>query len=93
MPTSVRAKIDRIFERLSYGQRKRMPDSEFAEPSSHDGGKGGYPIEDRAHGANALARSSGKPNHAAIKRKVCARYPGLPSCKEAVAARLDGTGG
>jgi hypothetical protein len=66
---------------LSTKQRKALPDSAFVFPDKAPG-SGSYPIGDRAHAANALARSSGTPEAAAVKRKVCSRYPDLPACKE-----------
>ena len=38
--------------KLSSGQRKRLPASEFAGPHKS------YPVNDRAHAANAKARAS-----------------------------------
>jgi hypothetical protein len=34
-----------------------------------------YPIEDAAHARDALARSSGKPEHAAVVTAVRRMYP------------------
>ena len=50
--------------KLSYQERKKLPSSSFVEP-----GKRAYPIEDKAHARNALARVSqhGSP---ALKSKV-----------------------
>jgi hypothetical protein len=39
--------------KLTYEQRKSLPNNAFAEPS-----KRAYPIEDKAHARNALARVS-----------------------------------
>jgi len=61
---------------LTSKKRKSLPKQSFAIPS-----KRGYPIHDRAHAANALARASGKPEYATVKRAVCRRYPDLPACK------------
>lgn len=48
--------------RLTYGERKSMPKSEFAIPahktSGNKAGKGAYPIPDKSHARNALARVS-----------------------------------
>lgn len=44
-----------------------------------------YPIHDRSHGANALARVSqhGTPaEKKRVKAKVCAEYPDMKSCKK-----------
>lgn len=61
---------------LSTKRRDNMPESAFAIPSRR-----AYPIHDRAHASNALARSAGKPEEAAVRRAVCKRYSDLPSCK------------
>lgn len=66
---------------LTAAGRKHIAKSNFVFPEKAPG-SGSYPIHDRAHGANALARSAGKPEAAAVKRKVCSRYPDLPACKE-----------
>jgi len=65
--------------RLSSSKRNSLPAKSFAQP-----GKRAYPINDRAHAANALSRASrfASPSaKAAIKGKVCARYPSMPSCR------------
>lgn len=59
---------------LTTKRRNDMPDSAFAIPSRR-----AYPIHDKAHARNALARSSGKPEEAAVRRAVCKRYPDM--CK------------
>ncbi len=64
----------------SYAQRKRMPRSDFALPSKREGGKGGYPIADKAHARNALARVAqhGSPNEKArVRGKVHAKFPSI----------------
>ena len=66
--------------RLSYGERKSMPKSEFAIPSEKKGGKGGYPIPDKAHARNALARVSqhgSSSEKATVRAKVHAKYPDI----------------
>jgi hypothetical protein len=61
--------------KLSSKQRSKLPKSSFAVPS-----KDGYPIHDKAHARNALARVSqfGSPSE---KKKVRAavhrRYPSI----------------
>lgn len=69
--------------------RKPAPNTEapagsYALPGGGPGGADAYPIQDRAHGANALSRvaANGTPAEkskvrAAVKRK----YPDLPSSK------------
>lgn len=72
-----------MFARLTYQQRKSLPKSSFAIPSER-----AYPIEDRAHARNALARvsqhgsaSEKKKVRAAVKRK----YPGIEQTKSPAA--------
>lgn len=65
--------------RLSTKQRKAIPKSDFAVPSKAPG-SGSYPIPDRAHAQNALARASqfGSPAvKKAVRAKVAAKYPGM----------------
>jgi len=62
--------------KLKAARRNALPKSSFALP-----GKRAYPIHDRSHAANALARASGKSVYSKVKAKVCARYPSLPACK------------
>ena len=71
--------------RLSYGERKAMPQGEFALPSKRQGGKGGYPIEDKAHARNALSRVSqnGTPSEkATVRAKVHAKFPDIGKGKK-----------
>jgi hypothetical protein len=62
---------------LSPKKRKSLPPSSFVFPNQSR-----YPIQDRAHAANALARASGKPEYATGRAAVCKRYPDLPACKK-----------
>jgi hypothetical protein len=60
--------------KLSYKRRKKLPSKDFALPG------GRYPIEDKAHARNALARASqhaSPAEKATIKRKVHQKYPGI----------------
>ena len=64
--------------KLSSRGRKSVKASNFALPGKR------YPIHDRAHAANALARVTqhgSSAEKAKVRSKVCARYPSLPSCK------------
>lgn len=59
--------------KLTAAHRRALPSSEFAEP-----GKRKYPVFDRSHAANALARVSqhGTPaEKAEVRAKVHAKYP------------------
>lgn len=66
--------------RLSYETRKKMPEKEFALPGKRKGGKGGYPIEDKAHARDALARVAqhgSAAQKAEVREKVHAKFPGI----------------
>lgn len=68
--------------KLSASQRKALPKSDFALKGKAGTAKGkatpgSYPIPDRSHAANALARSSGKPAAAAVRAAVKRKYPDM----------------
>lgn len=69
--------------KLNMAARKKLPSKDFALPGKGAGksgkGSGSYPIEDKSHARNALARSSGKPVAAKVRAKVHAKYPDLGS--------------
>lgn len=61
--------------RLNASKRKRLSSSQFAEP-----GKRKYPINDKAHARNALARvaANGTPaEKAQVRAAVKRRYPSI----------------
>jgi hypothetical protein len=63
--------------KLSTKARKSLPDSVFAIPEERK-----YPITDKAHAANAMARvaANGTPEEKRrVKNKVKKKYPDLPS--------------
>lgn len=65
--------------RLTTRQRQRLPRRQFALPEKAPG-PGSYPIPDRAHARNALARVAqhGTPaEQARVKAAVQRRYPDL----------------
>ena len=69
---------------LTAHARQSMPKSDFALPGKGEGpkgaGAGSYPIPDRFHAANALARVSqhGTPEEKAkVRAKVHAKYPDM----------------
>ena len=62
--------------KLTFGERKKLPSSDFAVPSKKPGG-GSYPMPDISHARNALARASGKPVEAQVRAKAHARFPRL----------------
>lgn len=51
-------------------KRKDLSKDEFVFPETRR-----YPIEDADHARDALARSSGKPEHAAVVSAVRRKYP------------------
>lgn len=76
---------DRKKRKLSYGTRAKMPKKEFALPGKRNKGKGGYPIPDKAHARNALARVSqfGSPaEKKAVRAKVHAKFPDVGKSKK-----------
>ncbi|MDR3777018.1 MAG: hypothetical protein P4K97_08985 [Terracidiphilus sp.] len=56
--------------KLTQTARKELPKSAFVYPKTRR-----YPIEDAAHARDALARSSGKPAHAAVVAAVKQKFP------------------
>ncbi|MGB8522034.1 MAG: hypothetical protein WCD43_03620 [Candidatus Acidiferrales bacterium] len=56
--------------KLTAAARKRLPKSSFVEKGARK-----YPIPDAAHARDALARSSGKPEHADVVRAVRRKFP------------------
>jgi hypothetical protein len=65
--------------KLTAAQRKRIPKKSFAIPEKAPG-SGSYPIPDKSHARNALARVSqhGTPEEKArVRAKVRAKYPGI----------------
>jgi hypothetical protein len=57
--------------KLTSKERKHIPEGEFAGPDRS------YPIEDRNHARNALARASGKPIEGRIRAAVHRKYPDI----------------
>jgi hypothetical protein len=62
--------------KLGSRARRELSRKQFAIPSKAPG-SGSYPIPDRSHAANALARSSGKPVAAQVRAKVHKKYPDM----------------
>lgn len=71
--------------KLDAKERKALPKSDFAAPQkrSKSGGSGGYPIPDRSHAQNALARVANKAPaiKAQVRAKVKAKYPDMGKSK------------
>jgi hypothetical protein len=75
--------------KLTTAARKKLAPSQFARPGKGKGpggkGAGSYPIPDRSHAANALARVSqhgSSTEKAAVRAKVRARFPGMGKTKK-----------
>lgn len=58
--------------KLTYEHRKKLPKKSFVFP-----GKRAYPIFDKNHARNALARASGKPVEAAVRAAVHRKFPSI----------------
>ena len=58
--------------KLSTKARNALPSSAFVFPKTRR-----YPIHDKSHARNALARSSGKSEEGKVRAAVNRRYPGL----------------
>ncbi len=69
--------------KLSSKDRKKVAKKDFGVPSKAPG-SGSYPMPDRSHASNALARVSqhgSSKEKAQVRAKACSKYPDLPSCK------------
>ena len=71
-------------KKLSAAARKRLPRSDFALPGKGEGkegkGAGSYPIPDKSHARNALARVSqhgSTEEKAKVRAKVHAKFPDI----------------
>jgi len=61
-----------------------MSKKDFALPAKRKGGKGGYPIEDKAHARDALARISQfgtSAEKAIVRAKVHKKFPSIKESK------------
>lgn len=70
--------------KLTAKQRQSMPSKSFALPGKGEGkggkGAGSYPIPDKSHARNALARAAqhaSPSQQATIRSKVKAKFPGI----------------
>lgn len=68
--------------KLSTEDRKNLSSSDFVFPDKAPG-SGSYPINDREHAIDALARSSGKSEEAAVRRAVKRKFPDIKLKKAA----------
>lgn len=74
--------------RLTASARRSIPKGKFAIPEKAPA-SGSYPIEDRSHAANALARSSGKPVAGRVRAAVLRAYPdmGKPKLRSSMGSK------
>lgn len=72
---------------LNSNQRGNLNQNQFAVPSKAPG-NGSYPINDKAHARNALARSSGKPVAGRVRAAVHSKYPDIGKQKAATKAAM-----
>lgn len=63
---------------LTAADRKRIPKADFAVPSKAPG-SGSFPIPDKDHARNALARASGKPVQGQVDAAVHRKFPSVGS--------------
>ena len=63
--------------KLTAATRKKLPKSDFVDKKARE-----YPIPDAAHARDALARSSGKPEHAAVVAAVSRKFPKINITKK-----------
>jgi len=75
--------------KLTAAKRRALPSKSFALPGKGKGpegkGAGSYPIPDRSHAQNALARVSqhgSSEEKARVRAKVRAKYPGMGKAKK-----------
>ncbi len=62
--------------KLTAKVRNKIPGKDFAGPDRS------YPIEDKSHARNALARASGKPVESRVRAAVSRKYPGIGKGKK-----------
>ena len=67
--------------KLSYEEKKELPKREFVIKKKHGEMKGSYPIEDKAHARNALARVSQFGSSSEKERVRAAVHKKFPSIK------------
>jgi hypothetical protein len=58
--------------KLNAAKRNRLAKSDFVEKGARK-----YPIPDASHARDALARSSGKPEHSSVVAAVRRKYPSI----------------
>jgi len=80
IPKKASAMLGKMAKVLSTEERKELPKGELANPKKEGEESGSYPIPDKAHARNALARVSqhGSPAmKAKVRAKVHKEYPDI----------------
>lgn len=62
--------------KLNAADRRSLPKSDFAVPAKSPK-SGSYPIPDKSHARNALARAAGKPVAAKVRAAVKRKFPSI----------------
>lgn len=75
---SARKRVITDMAKLNAAARKKISKKKFGVPSKAPG-SGSYPMPDRSHAVNAMARASGKGVEAQVRAKAHKLYPGLKS--------------
>jgi hypothetical protein len=75
--------------KLTAAGRKQISKGKFGVPSKAPG-SGSYPMPDRSHAVNAMARASGKAVEAQVRAKAHKLYPGLGYEGHPALKHLDG---
>lgn len=70
-PLRRRTKTNRLMAKLNAEKRNALPAKDFAGPDRS------YPINDKSHARNALARASGKSVAGEVKAKVEKKFPNI----------------
>jgi hypothetical protein len=63
--------------KLTTAARRKLPKSDLVEKGARK-----YPLPDAAHARDALARSSGKPEHASVVAAVRQNFPKISITKQ-----------
>jgi hypothetical protein len=69
---------EKVMGKLTTSARKHISKGKFGVPSKAPA-SGSYPMPDRSHAVNAMARASGKGVEAQVRAKAHKLYPGLGS--------------
>jgi hypothetical protein len=77
--------------KLSYEEKKELPKKEFVIKKKKGEMKGSYPIEDKAHARNALARVSqfgSSEEKEKVRKAVHRKFPSIDEKKRKIADKM-----